>query len=133
MLKKPPEIEYLRLNIDGNPTMIEEVTEFDALYRVGSGVLQFRLEWVFKIYETFRANCLITESAIHQDHQIKLFTEILHNEVKEIITASYEVASDLLENTLKSNEVYHRPKSLPQEELENWALKLHENLKKRLF
>jgi hypothetical protein len=133
MLKKSPVIENLNLNVDGNPTMIEEITEFDGLYRSNQEVLQFSLEWVFKVFETLKKSTLIVESTIHQEHQIKKFIPITHEEVQETISQSYEAACDLLESELKSNGVFHRPKPLPQEMLKEWTEKLHENLTKRLF
>jgi hypothetical protein len=135
MMKIPPAMQFLRLDIKGNPTLIEEATELFSRYGEGlnAPIVGCLLVWNFKIFEPLNRNKLLVDSQVNHEHRFPKYVDLSLDEVKQTMLESYKESSELFQRELKYNEINHYPKDMPEDQLEKYSRGLLADLKKRLF
>lgn len=136
MLKRSPEIEYLKLNIDGNPSLLENTCELSSNIGIavdGTPVFNLMLVWDFKAYDAGSGNRKLIDSRIFHEHQFKKFIEVTFMEVREMVIESHRLSNNLFERKLKDNKVNYRASALSEDAILQYSSGLFADLKKNLF
>jgi len=135
MIKRPPAIQYLSIDIDGNPIMLESVSELrvDFGEALNASIIAVLLVWDFKVYETLSKNKLLLESRIQQEHRFDKFNEVTLKECEEIILESYNESREIFHGEIKKDNINHQLEDMPDEPLRKYSAQLFDDSKKRLF
>ena len=133
IFKQKPSIEYLKLNIEGNPVLLENTAELYSKLGDGIGVVGCILTWDFKVYETLSNNRLLINSRITQEHRFKMFSGLTLSDVEDVVSESHNESRQLLQIELKKNEVQYLSSDLPEDYLQKVSRLIFEDVKKLLY
>ena len=129
-------MRFLNLDIDGNPSLIENVLEY--AYKVGNyqetfPVYGIEFNWKFKAIDPTVGNRLLIDSLVAQECIFRSVADTSFEDVKQAVIQSHIQSWNRLDKELKLNAITHFPSAFGIEEIGSYSLLVFEQLKQSLL